>query len=343
MLAITTGHLLLKNKKMKKVLNKKNEVVVYQSKTGAIELRGDFGNETIWATQMQIAEIFDTTPQNITLHFKNIYSERELKRKVTCKEFLQVQKEGDREVERAFQFYSLDAIIAVGYRINSKRATQFRVWATKTLRQYITEGYAINKYRIAKNYEQFLGAVENIKALLPEDGHVDAGSALELVRAFADTWVSLEAYDEDKLAIAGVTKKSVTITVEKLSEVLMEFKKELIIKGEATDLFGMERQKESVAGIVGNVMQSFGGTPVYNTVEEKAAHLLYFMVKNHPFADGNKRSGAYAFVWFLKKAGLLDRAKITPVALTALTLFVAESDAKHKEKMIRLVLQLLKK
>jgi prophage maintenance system killer protein len=331
------------NKNMKKILKKKNEVVVYQAKSGAIELRGDFGNETIWATQAQIAEIFDTTPQNITLHFKNIYSERELERKATCKEFLQVQKEGDRNVERSFQFYSLDAIIAVGYRINSKRATQFRVWATKTLRQYITQGYVINKHRITKNYEQFLEAVENIKFLLPEGGHINAQSALELVSAFADTWLSLEAYDEEKLPEKGITKKSVALTAGHLELALAGFKSTLAAKGEASDLFGIERHKESVAGIVGNVMQSFGGTPVYNTVEEKAAHLLYFMVKNHPFVDGNKRSGAYSFIWFLNRAGVLDRSKITPATLTALTLFVAESDAKHKEKMVRLILQLLKK
>lgn len=317
--------------------------MVYQAKSGAIELRGDFGNETIWATQAQIAEIFNTTPQNITLHFKNIYSERELERKATCKEFLQVQKEGNRNVERAFQLYSLDAIIAVGYRINSKRATQFRQWATKTLKQHITRGYTINPAVVKKNYGEFQKAVENIRHLLPSGGGIDNASVVELISAFADTWLSLEAYDEERLPEKGITKKSVALTAEYLERALVDFKTSLAAKGEATELFGAERHAHAVSGIVGNVMQSFGGTPVYNTVEEKAAHLLYFMVKNHPFVDGNKRSGAYSFIWFLNQAGVLDRSKITPATLTALTLFVAESNAKHKEKMVRLILQLLKK
>ncbi|MBI2075450.1 MAG: virulence protein RhuM/Fic/DOC family protein, partial [Candidatus Harrisonbacteria bacterium] len=241
------------------------------------------------------------------------------------------------------QFYSLDVILAVGYRANSARAIEFRQWATKTLRGYIVDGYVINKSRIAKNYAQFLEAIENIKYLLPAGTNIDHRSVLELISAFADTWVSLAAYDEDKLAATGATKRAVVVTANQLVEALGAFKQELIKKSEASDLFGVERHKESVAGIVGNVMQSFGGAPIYPTVEERAAHLLYFMVKNHPFADGNKRSGAYAFIWFLKKAGVLDRAKITPPALTALTLFVAESDPKNKDRMIRLVLQLLKK
>ena len=166
---------------------------------------------------------------------------------------------------------------------------------------------------------------------------------VELISAFADTWLSLEAYDEDRLVNKGATKKSVALTADQLYVALAEFKNLLVKKGEAGDLFGAERSSGNVAGIVGNVMQSFGGNSLYPTVEEKAAHLLYFMVKNHPFSDGNKRSGAYAFIWFLNRAGILDRNKISPAALTAVTLFVAESDPKNKEKMVHLILQLLKK
>lgn len=320
--------------------SRENQLVVYQTKTGAIEFRGDVQNETVWARQAQIADVFDVERSVVTKHIRNILNDKELDKKSVCAKFAHTAEDG--KIYRT-QFYNLDVILAVGYRTNSSRAIEFRQWATRTLRQYITDGYAINKRRIAKNYEQFLGAVDQIRALLPEGGLVDAESALELVRAFADTWISLDAYDKDKLAATGATKRAFVVTANELVRVLEEFKRELIKSGAATDLFGMERQAGSVSGIVGNVMQSFGGRPVYATVEEKAAHLLYFFIKNHPFADGNKRSGAYAFIWYLKKAGVLNRVKLTPPALTALTLFVAESDPKNKDRLIRLILQLLKK
>ena len=239
-------------------------------------------------------------------------------------------------------FYNLDMILSVGYRVNSKIATQFRIWATKTLKQHITKGYTINPVLIKNNYNQFLEAINNIKKLIPDGSNIDSDSILELVTAFADTWLSLDAYDKDDLVAIGKTKKQVVLTAKQLNKFLDEFKKELVKKGEATDIFGTEVRRDTVTGIVGNVMQSFGGKALYPTIEEKAAHLLYFMIKNHPFIDGNKRSGAFAFVWFLKKAGLLERSRITPPALTALTLFIAESDPKNKERMIKVVLQLLK-
>ncbi|GBE17295.1 fic/DOC family protein [bacterium BMS3Abin15] len=328
---------------MKKVSKKKNKLVIYQANSGAIELKGDFQHETIWATQAQMASVFGVNSQAITKHLKNIYEDTELAKKATCSKVEQVQIEGRRKVKRFVEVYNLDAIISVGYRISSKTGTKFRQWATKVLRQHITKGYTINPKVIKNNYAEFQKAIENIKHLLPSGANTDHESVLELVSAFADTWLSLDAYDKDMLVSKGATKKEIKITAEKLAEKLANFKNELIKKKQATDLFGRERQPDAVAGIFGNVMQSFGGKPVYPTVEEKAAHLLYFMVKNHPFVDGNKRSGAFAFVWFLKKAGILNMQKITPAALTALTLFIAESAPKNKERMIRLVLQILKK
>lgn len=320
-----------------------NSVVVYQAKSGAIELRGDVRAETVWATQAQIADVFGVERSVITKHIRNIYKDDELAEKGTCANFAQVQKEGKRTVSRAIEFYNLDVILSVGYRVNSKTATQFRQWATKTLRQYITKGYTINPKVVKNNYAEFQKAIENIKHLLPTGSNIDHASVLELVSAFASTWLSLDAYDKDELVSSGATKKSVAITAEQMTEALSDFKDILVKKNEATDIFGQERQRGNIAGIVGNVMQSFGGKSLYPTVEEKAAHLLYFMIKNHPFVDGNKRSGAYAFIWFLKKAGVLDTSKMTPSALTALTLFIAESDPSHKDKITRLVLQLLKK
>lgn len=236
--------------------------------------------------------------------------------------------------------YSLDIILAVGYRTNSQRAIEFRQWATKTLRSYIIDGYAINKKRIARNYEHFLGIVHDIQKLLPEGSAMTAVDATELVSLFADTWLSLDAYDKEMLS-GKLTKKRVALTAEKIEASLADFKRALAMQSEVGELFGAERQAGSVAGIVGNVMQSFGGKELYPSAEEKAAHLLYFMVKNHPFSDGNKRSGAYAFVWFLRYAGILDVHKLTPSALTALTILVAESDPSHKERVVRLILNLV--
>ena len=328
---------------MKDMKDRRKKAIIYQAKNGAIELRGDVSRETVWATQAQIADIFDVQKAAISKHLKNIFESGELEKESTVSISETVQKEGRRTVSRGIEYYNLDAIISVGYRVNSQQATQFRIWATKTLRNYITDGYVINRKQIASNYAQFMEAVGHIRRLLPASATIDHDAVLELVSAFADTWVSLDAYDKDVLAVSGATKKSVSFTSAQLSQAVAIFKNELLEKGEATSIFGQERHRDSIAGIVGNVMQSFGGKPVYPTVEEKAAHLLYFMVKNHPFVDGNKRSGAYSFVWFLKKAGVLDASRMTPPALTALTLLVAESSPAHKEKMVKLIVHLLRK
>ncbi|MEK7159564.1 MAG: Fic family protein, partial [Patescibacteria group bacterium] len=197
--------------------------------------------------------------------------------------------------------------------------------------------------RVAKNYQRFLSVVDDIKNLLPAGSAMDAREAVELVSLFADTWLSLTAYDKDVDIGKSATKKSVVLSAEKLMSSLTELKQELVEKGMATELFGLEREMGNVAGIVGNIMQSFAGQELYGTVEEKAAHLLYFMVKNHPFVDGNKRNGAYAFVWFLRQAKILDVNRFSPVALTAVTILVAESNPQHKEKTIKLILNLISK
>jgi prophage maintenance system killer protein len=238
--------------------------------------------------------------------------------------------------------YNLDAMIAVGYRVNSVVGTNFRVWATKTLREHITKGYTINRKRVAQNYEAFMKAVSDVQALLPEHVTLDPKAVLELIKEFAGTWVSLDAYDKEALELKGVTKKKVSLVGSDLLLAIGELKRELMKKGEATDLFASERREGNVEGIVGNVIQSFGGKSVYPTVEEKAAHLLYFMVKNHPFSDGNKRSGAFAFVWFLRKVGVKGSKNINPAALTALTLLIAESDPQKKGQMVALVTQMLR-
>jgi hypothetical protein len=315
------------------------DTIVYQSKSGALELKTDKKHETIWLTQDQIASLFDVQKAAISKHLKNIFDSEELYEKSAVSILETTAK--DNKVYK-IKHFNIDAVLSVGYRINSKKATHFRQWATKTLKEHIQKGYTINRQRIKSNYEDFLKAVSDVKSIAA-GLMVDSDSVLELVTLFADTWFSLDAYDRGVLAPSGMTKKKVALTAEKLTHALIELKKNLITKGEATELFGAERTKDSISGIVGNVMQSFGGEDLYPSIEEKAAHLLYFIIKNHPFVDGNKRSGAYAFVWFLRYAKILDVARITPPALTALTLLIAESSPKEKDKLIGLVCTVLKK
>ena len=318
----------------------KNKIIIYQSKSGSIEFKGDFKKGTLWASQAQIADLFDADRSVITKHIHNVLKDKELEDHSVCASFAHTAKDGK---TYQVQYYNLNIILAVGYRTNSARAIQFRQWATKTLRHHIVEGYTINKKQLAKNYENFQKAVDDINKHLPSGGQVDAKDALELVKIFASTWLSLDAYDKSELPKIGATRKQVKVNADEFTKVLANFKTELILKKEAGELFGQERQVGGVAGIIGNIFQSFGGKDLYPTLEEKAAHLLYFMVKNHPFTDGNKRSGAFAFVWFLQKARLLDVKRLTPEALTALTLLIAESNPKDKERMTGLVLMILKK
>ena len=319
----------------------KKEIVIYQAKSGAIELRGDFSAETIWASLDQIAELFDRDNSVISRHLKNIFNEAELDEKATVAKNATVQKEGNRQVIREIEYYNLDAIISVGYRVNSKTATRFRQWATKTLRTHVVEGYTINKARLGQNYEAFMEAIQNVRALLPVSNVVSNEDILDLISVFADTWFSLGAYDRGEFSIGKPTKKKVVLTAQKLFENIALLKQDLIRKSEATELFATERDAGALEGIVGNVMQAFGGKDVYLSIEEKAAHLLYFIIKNHPFTDGNKRTGAYAFVWLLRTAGILDISRITPAALTAITLLIAESNPADKDKMTGLVVMIL--
>jgi len=315
------------------------DTIIYQSKNGALELKTDKEHETIWLTQEQMTSLFDVQKAAISKHLKNIFDSEELSEKSAVSILETTAKDNKRY---KIKHFNLDAVLSVGYRVSSKKATHFRQWATKTLRDHIKKGYTINRHRIKANYDDFLKAVADIKSIAAGVA-IDNDSVLELVTLFADTWFSLDAYDRDTLSSTGTTKKKVALTAGKLSSALAGLKQNLTEKGEATNLFGKERTQDSVSGIVGNVMQSFCGEDVYPSIEEKAAHLLYFVIKNHPFVDGNKRSDAYAFVWFLQQAKILDLRRITPPALTALTLLTAESSPKEKDKIIGLICAILKK
>jgi prophage maintenance system killer protein len=315
---------------------KENKIVIYQAKNGSIGLRGDFRKETMWATQAQIVELFDVDQSVVSRHIRNIFKDGEIEEKSN------MQKMHIANSDKPVIAYSLDVILGVGYRTNSKIAIEFRKWATKTLREHITKGFTINKNQVSKNYDAFMKSVADIQNLLPEHVALDPKTVLELIKEFASTWLSIDAYDKETLTSVGTTKKSIKLDGLELVEVIKNFKTELFKKGEVSDLFAQERKEGSIEGIVGNVMQTFGEKPLYKTAEEKAAHLLYFMVKNHPFVDGNKRSGAFAFIWFLRKSKIKTLRNINPSALTALTLLIAESNPNKKDQMVALVTQMLK-
>ena len=277
---------------MKKI---KNDLVIYQAASGAIELKGDIKKETIWATQAQIADVFGVERSVVTKHIKNLFNSSEVIEKSN------VQKMHIASSDKPINFYSLDVILAVGYRTNSSRAIEFRKWATKILRQHISQGYTINPGRIKKNYEEFLSAVDKVRTLLPSNLKTDTDSILELVKIFADTWLSLSAYDQENFIKGKITKKKISLSASELLLAIEKFKIELLKKSEATEIFAKQRSLDAIEGIIGNVMQSFGGKEVYYSIEDKAAHLLYFMVKNHPFVDGNKRCGAFTVSFYAFK------------------------------------------
>jgi len=315
---------------------KKENIIIYQAENGEIRLRADFKKENIWATQAQIGELFDIERSVVTKHIKNILRDNEVDTKSN------VQKMHITNSDKLVYIYSLDIILAVGYRAKSTKAIYFRKWVTKTLKEHIVKGYTINKKQLKNNYEQFLKDVENIKSISLGKVNIKADDVLELVKIFASTWFSLDAYDKESFSKKGFTKKTINVEAKELYADIFKLKDDLIEKGEATNFFAQERAKNSFEGIFGNVFQSAFGEDAYKSIEEKAAHLLYFIVKDHPFIDGNKRSAAFSFVWFLRKAKIDFMEVITPQVLATITLLVAESDSKEKDRIIGFIILILK-
>jgi death-on-curing family protein len=325
-------------------INAVTNSIIFQAKNGSLELKTDSDIETIWANLDQISQLFNRDKSVISRHIKNIFKEEELVREVVIAFFATTTEHGaikGKTQTKKVVYYNLDLILSVGYRVNSKIATQFRQWATQTLKQHITKGFTINESRIQQNKDLFLKTIEDLKLLTENVSQIDSKDLLSLIESFSNTWFSLDKYDKSVFPTIG-TKQELLINATDLLDDLLVLKSELIQKNEATELFAQEKQQGSLQGILGNVYQTIFGQDAYETIEEKAAHLLYFIIKNHPFNDGNKRSGAFAFIWFLKKAGIQFEQKINPAALTALTLLIAESDPTEKEKMTGIVLLLLR-
>ena len=322
------------------------KIEIYQANNSLIEVKLDNTLETLWLTQAQMADIFDVQPQNITMHIANIYKEQELSEASTCKNFLQVQIEGTRKVKRQRKHYSLDMAISVGYRVSSARATQFRIWATSILKQHLEKGYSIDQKRFDANSDELKHAIKLIqKAAQSPELNTDEGRGLvEIIGRYTQTFLWLQRYDEGLLDDPKGQDGGELAEPKHAMASLNELKAQLIERGEATDLFAKPRG-DGLASIFGNLDQSVFGEPAYPTIESKAAHLLYFMVKNHPFSDGNKRSGAFLFVDFLHRNGRLFNDNgdtvINDTGLAALTLLVAESDPKQKETLIKLIMNML--
>ena len=314
-----------------------SDIVIYED--GRVALSATVENETIWLSQKQISELFDVNVPAISKHMKNIFKCEELTEESVVSKMEITASDGKTYVTK---HYNLDAIISVGYRVNSKQATQFRIWATSILRDHMVQGYTINKTRIEKNYTDFLRVIDDIKILAHNSNQIKPNDVLELIKSFSATWFGLDSYDREELPKEGITKVNLEFEVEKLYKDISTLKQELIRRGEAAEIFATEKTKRSLEGIFGNVFQSVFGEDAYPTVEEKAAHLLYFLVKNHPFNDGNKRCGAFSFIWLLKRAGFSVEKFINPNALTALTLLIAESNPNDKNRMVGLVLLMLK-
>lgn len=323
-----------------------NQIIIYQTSDGHTSIDVKLTDETIWLNQYQLADLFDTDRTSLVKHIKNIYKSGELLEDATCAKFAQVQNEGSRKIRREVTHYNLDLIISVGYRVNSKRGTQFRIWANQVIKDYLVKGYVVNEKRLKEQAEQFkslqhtvklLGNILKKKALTSDE----ATGLLKVVTDYSYALDILDKYDHQQLTLEGSADHQLfRATYEEAMRAIGDLKD--IFGG--SSLFGNEKDS-SFKGSIGAIYQSFDGVEFYPTIEEKAANLLYFVVKNHSFSDGNKRIAAYLFVWFLEKNKILYREdgskRIADNALVALTLMIAESKPEEKDMMVKVVVNLI--
>lgn len=323
----------------------KGEVIIYQTPDGNTQLDVKLDNETVWLDQYQMAELFKTDRTSIVRHINNIYKTKELDKDSTCAKIAQVQIEGNREVKRQISYHNLDAIISVGYRVNSKRGTQFRIWANSVLKEYLIKGYAINQN--AKN-EQLEDLKKTVKLLsnVIDSKTLSADEATGLLRVITDYTYALDTldrYDYQKLEIERTTiNEPFKANYDNAMEAICVLRD----KFGSGSLFGNEKD-QSFKSSISTIYQTFGGEELYPSIEEKAAMLLYLVTKNHSFSDGNKRIAAFLFLWFLEQNGILYRSDSTRLiennTLVALTLMIAESRTEEKDMMVKVVVNLINK
>jgi prophage maintenance system killer protein len=323
-----------------------SEIIIYKSADNQIEVNVQAEGDTVWLTQQQLVNLFQSSKANISEHIKHIFESKELEEQATVRKFRTVQKEGERKVERNRLHYNLDVIISVGYRVNSKQGVQFRIWANKILKEYLVKGYALNERKLKETQQQFLELQQSIKLLenvvnqkqLNSD---EATSLLKVITEYSHALSLLDQYDHQKLSI----QKKVDKDINKLT--YDEAIKQIIIWRDSHDggaLFGNEKDA-SFKSSLETIYQTFDGIDLYPSTEEKAANLLYFVVKNHSFSDGNKRIAAGLFVFFLDKNRKLYNADgskiIADNALVAITIMIAESNTEEKDVMIKLIVNLM--
>lgn len=315
-------------------------ISIYEGASGDIEVRVE--RETVWLNQAQLATLFGRERSVVAKHLRNVFSDGELDAESVCAKFAQTGNDG-----KTYQVdhYNLDAIISVGYRVKSTEGVRFRQWATRLLKEHLVRGYTLNRQRFEQNARELEAALALVHKTASGDAlNSDQGRGLvEVITRYTRTFLLLQRYDEGLLTEPkGVTGGALPSVAETRDGIAI-LKTELMARGEATPLFGQERE-EGLAAILGNLAQSVFGEPAYPSIESKAAHLLYFVVKNHPFSDGNKRIGSLLFVDFLHRNARLFRdgePVMNDVGLAALALLVAESDPKDKEVIIRLVMNML--
>ena len=321
-----------------------NKIIIYQTEDGQTQIDVRLENETVWLTQAQMVELFQTTKQNVSLHLNNLYKEGELKKEGTVKEYLTVQQEGKRNVSRKVKYYDLDVIISVGYRVKSKRGTAFRIWARNIIKDFLVKGYAVNeqirKEQIAdlRQLVGMLGRTIQNQPLLSND---ETNALFEVGTDYTYALDTLDNYDYQRLTIDKTTKEEpFHATYENAMGAINGLRE----KFGGSALFGNEKD-DSFKSSIGQIYQTFGGEELYPSVEEKAAMLLYLVTKNHSFSDGNKRIAATLFLWFLNNNNVLYRKdgskRIADNTLVALTLMIAESKTEEKDVMVKVVVNLI--
>ena len=314
------------------------EIILYQSEDGTSALDVHLKDETVWLSRQQMAELFGRDYKTVSKHINNVFHDGELRKNSVVANFATTGNDGKiYQVE----YYNLDVVISVGYRVKSQRGTQFRIWATQVLKDHLVRGYSLNQRRLA---EKGIAELRQTMALLTTtlESHElvnDQGRAvLEIVSRYARTWRLLLEYDEERLPVPAARHEARPgFTLDEVRQAIAVLKKELAARGEASDLFGQERGN-GLAGILGAIDQTFGGQELYPSVEEKAANLLYFVIKDHPFSDGNKRIGSFLFVLYLRQHGLADFDNRSLVALALLT---AASEPVYKDLLVRLIVNLI--
>ena len=324
--------------------NLNDKIIIYQSEDGKTQLDVKLEGETVWLTQAQMVELFQTSKQNVSLHINNIYKEGELGKEATVKDYLTVQSEGARTIHRRVNYYNLDMIISVGYRVNTKRGIRFRQWANSVLKQYLVKGYAINenirKQQIAE-LRQLVQVVSRTMQQQPAKSTDESNALFDVVVDYTYALDTLDDYDYQRLHIARITKEE---PFHATYENAMHEIDLLRQKFGGSVLFGNEKD-ESFKSSIGQIYQTFDGAELYPSVEEKAAILLYLVTKNHSFSDGNKRIAATLFLWFMNNNNILYRPdgskRIADNTLVALTLMIAESKTEEKDIMVKVVVNLI--